>query len=72
MDIHVYMCAMYIGIGVPWWEGSIALMDIPVECVYSYKRAMYIGIVVYNVHRRQGSDKTGDHSPGPGTCLPPL
>ena len=41
-------------------------------CVYSYERAMYIGIVVYNVHRRQGSDKTGDHSPGPGTCLPPL
>ena len=49
MDIHVYMCAMYIGIGVPWWEGSIALMDIPVythtreQCISALWCTMYIG-----------------------------
>ena len=49
MDIHVYMCAMYIGIGVRWWEGSIALMDIPVythtreQCISALWCTMYIG-----------------------------
>ena len=51
MDIHVYICAMYIGIGVHWWEGSIALMDIPVytqthtreQCISALWCTMYIG-----------------------------
>ena len=47
--IHVYMCAMNIGIGVHWWEGSIALMDIPVytptreQCISALWCTMYIG-----------------------------
>ena len=45
----MYMCAMYIGIGVHWREGSIALMDIPVythtreQCISALWCTMYIG-----------------------------
>ena len=47
----MYMCAMYIGIGVHWWEGSIALMDIPEytqtltreQCISALWCTMYIG-----------------------------